>query len=134
MLNVLIVEDNRERIEFFRELYDNHIVFVAKDSDAAIELLQVQPFDIIQLDFMLEGSSTSAPVAQYIRDNNLTSIVIIHSTHGGGVSRLQRMLPEAYRISFSRIHGDVILQRQIKALLSDKKFSDFRALRELLEM
>lgn len=130
MLTILIVEDSGGRIEFFRELYQDKIIFVARDAEAALEYLQAQSFDIIQLDFMLEGDSTSLRAAEYIRDNKLESLVIIHSTHIGGVGQLQEMLPGAYQLPFSQLDSDVGLAKRLKDAIGRE---DVSAMRELLD-
>lgn len=130
MLTILIVEDSGGRIECFRKYYQGQIVLFARDAEAALEYLQAQPFDIIQLDFMLEGDSTSLRVAEYIRDNKLESLVIIHSTHVGGVGQLQEMLPGAYRIPFSQFEEKVAVTRRLKEAIGRE---DVQAMREVLD-
>ncbi len=131
MLNILIIEDSGERLEFFRDLYQHHNVSVASNSRDAETCLRSQDFDLIQLDYMLENDDTSIRAAKCIRNNNPNVLIIIHSTHPSGPGRLKEILPQAHRIPFYKFEGKGEFAVKVKAIFSDADLSDIDLLKGL---
>ncbi|MCK5125421.1 MAG: response regulator [candidate division Zixibacteria bacterium] len=131
MLNILIIEDSGERLEFFRDLYQHHNVFVASNSNDAIDHLKLTSFDIIHLDYMLENEDTSYRAAKYIKENKLEALIIIHSTHPSGAGRLNKLLPQAHRIPFYKFKGTGEFAERVRDVFSNKELPDIEYLVKL---
>jgi len=52
-MRILILEDNFERIEFFKQLLKNHDIFITKDIQVALDFLRLNQCEVIFLDYDL---------------------------------------------------------------------------------
>lgn len=90
---VLILEDSTGRRQWFSSRLP-HALFAYSCSEA-IDLLSHIQFDVIWLDWHLEGAHTSSEAARWIVENNYDARVFIHSTSPWGRSVLSGLLPRA---------------------------------------
>ncbi len=49
-MNILILEDNEERIKWFKNIYRHHKLYITKDIKDALRLISAYEFDILFLD------------------------------------------------------------------------------------
>ena len=133
MFNILIIEDSDDRIDFFRKLYIHQNVVFAGNSINAVEFLQAQYFDIIHLDYDLENGSNSENVASFITNNDIKSIIIIHSEHPEGVETLLNILPSAFPIPFSVFNSKNSFSNQFKSLTCQSGMNSIDLISRLLK-
>jgi len=133
MFNILVVEDSRDRIDFFKELYRLQNAAFVGNVFKAIGLLRTQEFDIIQLDYDLENGSNSENVASFISNNDIKSIVIIHSEHPEGVETLLNILPSAFPIPFSVFNSKNSFSNQWKPLICQSGMNSIDLISKLLK-
>ena len=101
-MNILIVEDDPNRIEWFKNSFHDDILFITKDTKKAIEWLKEESFELIFLDHDLgdevyvdSGEGTGHEVAEYIADNKLTSdLIVIHTCNPIGAVNMSRTLSD----------------------------------------
>ncbi len=106
-MNILILEDNDERIKWF-ESEIPHTLNIVKTAVEAIELLKTNVYDIIFLDhdlgnqaYVPSGPGTGYEVAEFITGmENCTAQIIIHSWNSVGAENIQKLLPSAKRLPF----------------------------------
>ena len=73
----------------------------------AIRYVDVYDFDIISLDYNLDGPENGDVIAEFIkRSCNAESKVLVHSTNAQGVKRIQAYLPNSVAIPISKIIRD----------------------------
>jgi len=133
MFNILVVEDSKDRIDFFKELYRLQNAAFVGNVSKAIGLLRTQEFDIIHLDYDLENGSNSKNVASFIGNNDIKSIVIIHSEHPEGVETLLKILPSAFPIPFSEFSSKNSFSNHWKSLVCQPGISSVDQILELLK-
>lgn len=106
---VLVLEDDTNRIEKFKNLLSNpnlevHYVQTAKD---AIERCAVYNYDLLFLDHDLggeqmlpSGPGTGYEVAQWLEahPDRCVGTIILHSYNPGGRENMARCLPEAIQM------------------------------------
>lgn len=114
-LRVLILEDDINRINIFRDKYKMHDLYffdVADDAIAMLDLMKDKPWDTIFLDHDLGGQifvsstehNTGYTVARFIedhRDELEIKQIIIHSMNPAGAANMKAALPEATVIPFA---------------------------------
>ncbi len=106
-LKILIVEDSLERQKILKNLYKDHAWILVNTARRAIRLLEVYDFDIISLDFDLDGEERGDRIADFIkRSGNANSKVLVHSMNVQGVVRIQEHLPNSMAVPFSKIIRD----------------------------
>lgn len=119
---VFLLEDNEERIKWFKSQYPE--VLVAINVDEARKLLSTQKFDLFFLDHDLEeahyesynlgydvsGDRSGLEIAAEIALENIKnySNVIIHSWNHDGAKRMSGILPGSFLIPFGRFEIDVV--------------------------
>lgn len=103
MMRILLIEDNPQRIDFFRHFYRDHEVRVAIDVETAEAMLLHDEFDLVQLDYDLADGACTLDVAEYISRHQQKLTVVIHSQNQGGVVHLQALLPEAVACPFENL-------------------------------
>jgi len=133
MFNILVVEDSKDRMDFFKELYRLQNAAFVGNVSKAIGLLRTQKFDIIQLDYDLENGSNSEDVASFIGDNDMKSIVIIHSEHPEGVEKLLKILPSAFPIPYSVFSSKNSFSSQLKPLICQSGMNSIDSISKLLK-
>jgi CheY-like chemotaxis protein len=96
VLRVLIVEDTKERQEILVSLYKNHAWILVNTAARAIRMLQAYQFDIVSLDYNLDGELTGKAVAEAIpQSQNQNTRLIVHSMNPKGVTKIAELLPSA---------------------------------------
>lgn len=96
MFNILLVEDDDERIKWFSRELIGHNLIVVKTSSEAISALKLGKFDLLFLDHDLAEShynqlcfdGTGSEVAKFLGDdykNNPNMVIILHSLNPSGV-------------------------------------------------
>lgn len=112
-LKVLILEDDPNRIEFFKMKLKGHDLYffdIADDAINAFKLMNDKPWDIVFLDHDLGGlalvpssnPNTGYAVAKYMAENEVEAKqIIIHSMNPAGSGNMKSLLPEAVVIPFS---------------------------------
>jgi hypothetical protein len=116
---VYIVEDNAERIAWFRAKLGDRIVGLTADPDLATEQLDkldAKTLDAIFLDYDLgpeqtkDSTITSKPVVEYLNERFTRRAdqgrIIIHSQNVPGARWINALLPGAIRLPF----GDFDIQ------------------------
>ncbi|HPG39702.1 MAG TPA: response regulator [bacterium] len=95
-LPVLIVENDKERQEILKNLFKEHAWVLVNTVERAKRLLQAFHFDIIALDFDIDGPGTGEDIARAIAvSDNHDATIIIHSMNGPGADKIRQILPEA---------------------------------------
>jgi len=112
MKKIFILEDNDDRIKFFKWYFKNpeYEVFYVKDVDEAKVIFTInQPFDIILLDHDLGDEvyvdsnevNTGYQFAKFIAEKDLAkSFIIIHSLNIVGAENMKVVLKTAMQIPF----------------------------------
>ena len=112
MKKIFILEDNEDRIKFFKWYFKNpeYEVFYTKEVDEAKALFTInQPFDIILLDHDLGDEvyvdsnelNTGYQFAKFIVEKDLSkSFIIIHSLNIVGAENMKAVLKTAILIPF----------------------------------
>lgn len=96
VLRVLIVEDTPERQEWLRQLYREHAWVLVHTAARAVRLLQAFDFDLISLDFNLNGPDDGDVVAVALSaSRNARTPVLVHSMNPRGAGRLAELIPHA---------------------------------------
>lgn len=102
-MNILIVDDSRERQEAFRKklAWTKEQLFFASDYNQAIKVLQTIPVDILFLDHDLGQGKTGYDLAYWMEEQeyngniNLPSTIYIHSMNPFGARNIQAVFPQA---------------------------------------
>lgn len=101
-MKVLILEDSDERIAVFKRKLFKHQLDIVKHAYEAVKLLGNNMYDLIFLDHDLNGKQIEYDkedcgmvVAEYLRDNNITTRVIIHSFNPIASQNMLAILPNA---------------------------------------
>jgi hypothetical protein len=117
-LNIFILEDSPERIEYFKKQFSNHnVIIFSKISESMEEigyLLRKRNFDIFFLDHDLQDHLTRIGIekngntlAKYLVENNLQkqAIFYIHSMNPIGANDICRTLNDAgYEVQWIPFH------------------------------
>ena len=109
-LNILIVEDNKDRIAAFkRRLVGNNVIFVKQSRDG-ISRLRAKDIDVLFLDHDLKGipfepsgPGTGYEVAEWLERNPKfrPKQIIVHSLNPAGRQRILAALPGAVEMPFA---------------------------------
>jgi CheY-like chemotaxis protein len=103
-LRILIIEDSPERQEILRGLFRDHAWIIVSTAARAKRLLDAFDFDLILLDFDLDGPEKGDSIAEHLRNSrNAQAQVIIHSDNGPGAMRIRSILPSSLRVPISRM-------------------------------
>ena len=103
-MNILILEDNQERIKLFNNLRSEHTVTITEFAHEAIRLLKANKYDMVMLDHDLggqemvpSGPGTGYEVADFLSKNEhlKPERIIIHSFNAPGSQNMMKALPEA---------------------------------------
>jgi len=114
-MNILILEDNAERIKWFVEKLSSHSTKFVTTADDAIAWIRKKKFDLIFLDHDLDGKTyqesgpgTGFEVAQAIPETeNKVTKVIIHSWNTVGAAEMKKLLPEGTVAPFGTFSIDI---------------------------
>lgn len=103
-MNILILEDDIERIKIFREKLIGHKATDTDCSKAAIELLKTNTYDVLFLDhdlggkaFVESGENTGFEVAKFLslNPNYKPFQIILHFLNPVGRKNMKAVLPDA---------------------------------------
>ena len=110
-MNILVVEDNEERIKWFQRRFQKHTLVIVQTAQAAIEILANNlnwdcvflDHDLGGVDFSINGfnEQTGTEVAKFIRDRGFKNQVVIHSMNIYGSESMKSILQEAIVCPFS---------------------------------
>ncbi len=107
VLKILIIEDSPERQGILKNLFREHAWILANTAKRANTLVSVYDFDIISLDYDLDGEERGDVVAEFIkRSRNVNAKVLVHSMNVQGVALIQKHLPNSIAIPISKITRD----------------------------
>ena len=113
ILNILVVEDDLNRIEIFKKKLRNHKMHFALTAPEAINALTKNEFDLIFLDHDLGGGAyepsdenSGYGVAKFMEAEGTAGDVIIHSLNPAGAANMHAALPHAHRIPFMGLFND----------------------------
>jgi CheY-like chemotaxis protein len=132
-MRVLVVEDNAYRQNALKDLYRFHQAEIAETPNDALYMLKMKSFDIVHLDYDLDGKSTSEIVAHYLKKQSLNCIVIIHSENPDGTEKLQKILPISFALPISYFVSKNPFSNQMKSILASYEKESFSRIRKLLE-
>lgn len=106
-MNILILDDDNERMEHFRDKLKGHDLYTTELSNVAIDLLKCTKFDFAFLDHSLGGQAfaesgpgTGYEVATFLEENDeyVPDFIVIHSFDvGAGAESMFRALIK-YRV------------------------------------
>ena len=112
-MRILIVEDDRWRLEWFKQNLKNHCLYITKDVDDACKALHNR-YDILFLDHDLADEhyislaagkevkeGTGYEVAKYIKENNINIKTIVHSWNSVGAANILYVLPDSIYTPFA---------------------------------
>ena len=110
---ILIVEDNLEHLEWFRNKLKHTTMRAIQDPEAAVDWLRINPpenLDAIFLDFdlgpgnMKNSTINSIPVIDFLNSRLTTRRsqrnIVIHSCNEIGAAWMQALLPGAVKLPF----------------------------------
>lgn len=112
MAKILILEDDQNRIQFFKNKLKKHDVYFfdnVKDAISAVELMEA--FETFFLDHDLDDriyvdsneENTGFQFAKYLAEKEVEAQFIIHSMNPQGAQNIKNMLPSASVIPFSTL-------------------------------
>lgn len=123
ILRVLIVEDTPERQKILTELFRDHAWVLVNTAPRAIRLLKVYEFDVVSLDFNIDGNLLGLDIARHIQNAGIQPRVVIHSMNPQGRKQILAVLPEAMEFPVSSM---VKTNKRFKSLREElKKGKDF---------
>jgi len=101
-LKVLIVENTPERQKTFKNLFKENAWILVNTAQRAKTLIEVYDFDLILLDFDIDGPHSGENIAQFIpHSRNADTLVWVHSMNAPGVELIQKHLPNAIAIAIA---------------------------------
>lgn len=104
MKRIFILEDNKWRIQAFKNKFPDSELIIKQTASEAIELLSKDlNFDILFLDHDLgnqifmnsEEENTGYQVAKFLQDKEIKGEIIIHSMNYVGAKNIMSLLPKA---------------------------------------
>ncbi len=103
-LRVIIIEDTKERQDVLTALYRSHAWVLVNTGHRAVTLINAYDFDVISIDYNLDGEFTGADVARAIAaSRNKNARVVVHSMNDKGAQEIAGILPHAVRYPVSRM-------------------------------
>lgn len=101
---ILLVEDTEERQAILTSLYRSHAWVLVNTAARANTLLHAYEFDIVSLDYNLQGGLNGTAIAtELLQSRNNQARIIIHSMNPKGAKLLKEMLPTAICYPVSRM-------------------------------
>ena len=116
-IKILIVEDDDERIHWFRQEFGDFSLTIVKTAQAGISYVENEKFDIIFLDHDLgnrifvdsEDLNTGYQVAKVIpKSKNSNTPVVVHSYNPAGVQNIVSILPNSVALPFGTFSKKLI--------------------------
>ncbi len=110
-MNILILEDNKNRIQYFQNTLQEHRVVICRHAKTAKKALRKQAFDLIFLDHDLQGipadpesENCGSEIARSIADRDIPySAVILHTENDTGRDSMDAILPGCFIFPYSKI-------------------------------
>ena len=110
-MNILILEDNKNRIQYFQNALKEHHPVICRHAKAAKKALRKQAFDLIFLDHDLQGvpadpesDNCGSEVARTIADRDIKyTAVILHTENDTGRDSMDGILPGCFIFPYSKI-------------------------------
>lgn len=111
-MNIFILEDSEERINFFKEKLKNHTLYIYYDNtDLAKNFIKENKMDMLFLDHDLDGlhhvpsseENTGYQFVKYLVENNLQkeSAITIHSMDTPGANKMLNLLKDnGYKVNW----------------------------------
>lgn len=103
-MRIFILEDNIERIEWFKRIYKNHELYITCKLEWAKEDCKKYEFDVLFLDHdisqlnleAIETGNTGYDFVKWLVENKLQrrAIVYIHSMNPTGANAMQNLLKD----------------------------------------
>ena len=92
--SILLVENDIKRIQFFQEIFANHKLSYASNSEKAIQAITDYKYDLICLDYDLAAGDKSDVFVDYIVQNGKCKATkfLIHTMNKNGSKKLYNML------------------------------------------
>ena len=120
MNKVLVLEDNKQRIDFFNKIFKNYDYTICETAKEAMEVLDREEFNVIFLDHDLGGltfvdssqEESGATVVRHIiaRGSQKDAFFMIHSQNPVGAAYMLNLLVEygrrAVLKSFTSIYNE----------------------------
>lgn len=101
-MKILILEDSKERMEFFHKRFSEHEIDHVEHAKNAIELLKEKEYDLICLDHDLgdqqmawDDEDCGMIVAKYLAENPVEARIVIHSFNTPRAMAMKYYLPYA---------------------------------------
>jgi CheY-like chemotaxis protein len=118
VLRVLVVEDTPRRQEILRQLFREHAWVLTPDAAHAARLVAAYDFDLIALDYDLEGSGNGEVVADaLVGSRNAATPVVVHSMNPEGAELLAVILPNAQRVPIDELAASGRVAEAVRAAL-----------------
>lgn len=97
-MNILVLEDNISRVNYFIEKFSGHNLVITENADEAIIYLEEYVFDLIFLDHDLgENNGCGADVAAFLSgdmaNENNDAVIVIHSWNVPAARAMLNILP-----------------------------------------
>jgi len=97
MLKIFILEDNKDRIKWFKKTFKGCKLYVTKDVDKALSILMSNKFDAIFLDHDLDEfdiSKTGRELTRQMKKKRIASLtpVVLHTKNPLGRRKMARHL------------------------------------------
>lgn len=125
MLKIFILEDDNDRIMFFKWYFQDSTfeLFIATNAFEAKDVFEKNaPFDILFLDHDLGGltyvsseeKNTGYQFAKFLKNKDLSkSNIVIHSVNYKGALNMLSLLPTATYIPFTTL-TNMLIKKEIK--------------------
>jgi CheY-like chemotaxis protein len=110
-MNILLLEDVKHRITFFKNGLKQHKLTVCSHVRAAKKALKATEFDIIFLDYDLQGipadpesENCGSEIARYIVDHKIDcSCIILHTESMAGREAMETLLEQSHSIPYGKL-------------------------------
>ena len=110
-MNILLIEDNTNRITFFKNALKKHKLTVCGHARAAKRAIKKEKFDIIFLDHDLRGKpedpssdNCGSEVARFIMDKGIEcNCIVLHTENRVGRESMEELLPDSITIPYSTL-------------------------------
>lgn len=111
-MKILILEDDKGRIEKFREIFKNHDLTVTSVVSSCIQALEMNDYNCLYLDHDLDGKvfvdsfgdiPTGWRVAKWLAEHKdrQPKMIVLHSLNQKGTENMEKELPEAIRLPYA---------------------------------
>lgn len=98
VLNIFVLEDNLQRIKWFRQIFNDCNLFFTDNIKIACDEIRTKDYDIIFLDRDLgyPKTETGEDVARVMKEENLAknSCVVVHTSNPIGRESIKKYLEE----------------------------------------